>query len=92
MPTTSLFNERALELLMHMYQRKTPAKITELIDEMPFGQTAVYNALKALEQFSLVEEEMTKEFPRSRLLRLSEKGKKAVRKLEELAEILELTL
>ncbi len=78
--------------MMHMYRRETPAKITELIAELPFGQTAVYNALKTLEQFSLVEEEMTKGFPRSRLLRLSEKGRKTVKKLEELAEILELPL
>ncbi len=92
MSEMSLFNDRALELLMYMHRREKPAKMTELIEEMPFSQGAVYNALRTLQKLSLVEEEKTKEFPQSRLLKVSDKGKQAIEKLLELTEILGLSI
>lgn len=62
--------------------------VSEAIRKVGASQQAVYNALRKLKDAGLIQEELEQEFPRRRLISLTEKGRKVDEKLEEIEEVL----
>jgi len=60
--------------------------VSEAIRKVGVSQQAVYNALRKLKDAGLIEERMENEFPRRRLISLTEKGKVVAGKLEEIEQ------
>ncbi|MEM3390548.1 MAG: winged helix-turn-helix domain-containing protein [Nitrososphaerota archaeon] len=62
--------------------------VSEIIYKVGASQQAVYNALRKLKDAGLIQEELEKEFPRRRLISLTDKGRKVAEKLEEIERLL----
>ena len=73
---------RALVYLL----KNNRSTISEILNKGDFSQTSLYNALRKLRDAGLIQEELEQEFPRRRLISLTEKGKKVAEKLEEIEE------
>ena len=73
-------------LTLHKTSQQT---ISELIRNSNISPNAVYNAVKKLKDAGLIVEELEKEFPRRRLISLTEKGKFVAEKLTEIERVLD---
>ncbi|MEM2079418.1 MAG: helix-turn-helix transcriptional regulator [Nitrososphaerota archaeon] len=62
--------------------------VSDILNKGDFSQTSLYNALRKLKDAGLIQEELEKEFPRRRLISLTDKGRKVAEKLEEIEQIL----
>ncbi|MEN3026074.1 MAG: MarR family transcriptional regulator [Candidatus Methanosuratincola petrocarbonis] len=65
-----------------------PAPVSEIIRKGGLSQTSLYNALRKLKDAGLIEEKFEEDFPRRRLISLTEKGMKVAEKLEEIERLL----
>ncbi|MEM3580933.1 MAG: winged helix DNA-binding protein [Candidatus Bathyarchaeia archaeon] len=68
--------------------KKGATTLTEIKDNVNCSLSAIYNALRKLKDAGLIQEELEKEFPRRRLVSLTDKGRKVAEKLEEIERIL----
>lgn len=62
--------------------------LNELREKSELSNQTVYNNAKRLVEMGLIQEELEKEFPRRRLISLTEKGRKVAEKLEEIERVL----
>lgn len=62
--------------------------VSEAIRKVGVSQQAVYNALRKLKDAGLIEEKLEEEFPRRRLISLTEKGKRVAEALKKIEEVL----
>lgn len=62
--------------------------VSEIIRQVGSSQQAIYNALRKLKDAGLIQEELETDFPRRRLISLTEKGRKVAEKLEEIEKML----
>jgi len=58
--------------------------LLELREKSDLSNQTVYNNVKRLLEMGLIQEELEQEFPRRRLISLTEKGKRVAEKLEEI--------
>lgn len=72
--------------IMLLLNNKGGLTLTDIKDNVSCSLSAVYNALRKLKDAGLIEEEFEEDFPRRRLISLTEKGKKVAEKLEEIEE------
>ncbi|MEM3390464.1 MAG: winged helix DNA-binding protein [Thermoproteota archaeon] len=70
--------------------KKGATTLTEIKDNVNYSLSAIYNALRKLKDAGLIQEELEKEFPRRRLISLTDKGRKVAEKLEEIEKVLAL--
>jgi len=79
----------ALRLLIYLYKHcKEGCKISHIKQDIKISQVALYNAVKNLIQLNLAEETVT-DYPKLRLIKLTEKGRRVTEKVLEIKEILE---
>ena len=62
--------------------------LLELREKSNLSNQTVYNNARRLKEMGLIQEELEEEFPRRRLISLTEKGKKVAEKLEEIERLL----
>lgn len=62
--------------------------LNELREKSELSNQTVYNNARRLKEMELIQEELEQEFPRRRLISLTEKGRKVAEKLEEIEKIL----
>ena len=74
--------------IMLFLNKKGAATLTDIKDGVNCSLSAIYNALRKLRDAGLIQEELEQEFPRRRLISLTEKGKKVAEKLEEIERVL----
>ena len=80
----------ALEILRYLLE-KTEVKLTELLyylRSIGVGQSAMYRSLKLLKEANLIDETIT-DYPKLRLIRLTEKGRRVAEYVLKIKEILE---
>ncbi|MEM4213931.1 MAG: winged helix-turn-helix transcriptional regulator [Candidatus Methanomethylicaceae archaeon] len=63
--------------------------LLELREKSDLSNQTVYNNARRLKELGLIQEELEKEFPRRRLISLTEKGRKVAEKLEEIEIIIQ---
>ncbi|MCX7914373.1 MAG: winged helix-turn-helix transcriptional regulator [Thermodesulfovibrionales bacterium] len=62
--------------------------LLELREKSELSNQTVYNNARRLKEMGLIQEELENEFPRRRLISLTEKGRKVAEKLEEIEGML----
>lgn len=77
----------ACRVLVYLLKSKS-STVSDILNKGNFSQTSLYNALRKLKDAGLIQEELEQEFPRRRLISLTEKGRKVAEKLEEIEGIL----
>lgn len=80
----------ALEILYFLYNKKR-AKLTDILSflrDNQIGQGAMYNAIKALKESNLIDDDV-EGFPRRRMFFLTKKGEKIARIIVDLKNALE---
>ncbi|MBC7113208.1 MAG: winged helix-turn-helix transcriptional regulator [Candidatus Methanomethyliales bacterium] len=82
-----LEQKSACRVLVYLLENDS-STISDILNKGDFSQTSLYNALRKLKDADLIQEELEKEFPRRRLISLTEKGKKVAEKLEEIEKLL----
>ena len=65
-----------------------PLSFSELANKVGSSNVTIYNALKRLKKVDLIAEEREEDFPRRRLISLTEKGRKIAKLLVEIEKIL----
>lgn len=78
------------EILLYLLN-KNEARITDIfifLRSQGIGQSTMYRALKLLKEHDLIDEKIT-DYPKLRLIRLTEKGRRVAEKILEIKEILE---
>ena len=83
----SLEQTGALRLLVTLLKNDA-LPVSELIKVVGCSQHALYNAIETLLEAGLIYEAHEKSFPRRRIFRLTEKGRKVAEKLLEIEEIM----
>ncbi|MCX8181648.1 MAG: helix-turn-helix transcriptional regulator [Candidatus Methanomethyliaceae archaeon] len=73
----------ACRVLVYL-SRNNKSAVSDILNKGDFSQTSLYNALRKLKDAGLIQEELENEFPRRRLISLTEKGRKVAEKLEEI--------
>lgn len=68
--------------------KKGASTLTDIKNGVDCSISAIYNALRKLKDAGLIQEELEQEFPRRRLISLTEKGRKVAEKLEEIERLL----
>lgn len=76
----------ALKLLLHLF-REGPKPISELKGRVAW-QHALYTAVEKLRDAGLVEEIVEREFPKRRLVALTEKGRRVAELLLRVEELM----
>ena len=80
----------APEILIFLLEKEN-SRLTDVLiflRSKRIGQSAMYNALKLLKENKLIEDIIT-DYPRSRILKITEKGRRVAEKLLEIKQILE---
>jgi len=80
----------SLEILTYLL-KKSEAKLTDILAHVRsfgIGQSAMYSVLKLLKENQMIDEEIT-DYPKLRLIRLTEKGRRVAEKILEIKKILE---
>jgi len=78
----------APRILVLLFRKKEPLTISALRRMINSSQDALYNALKLLYDNGLIAEEREEDFPRRRLISLTDRGRKVAELLVEIERIL----
>lgn len=79
----------APRVLVLLLEEKKPLTISNLRRKITSSQDALYNALKLLHEYGLIKEEREENFPRRRLISLTDQGRKIAELLVEIEKVLE---
>lgn len=77
-----------LHVILYLADKSEAVSLTDLVRNLEITQDPIYKTLPILTLLKLVQETHEKEFPRRRLFRLTQKGRKVAEKLRELEKIL----
>lgn len=78
------------EILLYLLE-KEQGRVTDILiflRSLRIGQSAMYNALKILKECNLIDD-IVSEYPKTRLIKITEKGRRVAEKILEIKEILE---
>lgn len=83
-----LEHTRTVRFLVFLHKRGS-VPVSHIRWQIKGGQKTIYDIIKRLSGASLIREEIEEEFPWRRVIKLTEKGVRVARKLEEIQLILE---
>lgn len=83
-----LEHTRTIRFLIFLH-KKGSVPISHIRWQIKGGQKTIYGITKRLKEASLIYEEVEKEFPWRRVIKLTEKGVQVVEKLEDIQALLE---
>lgn len=78
-------------VLMITLLKSGKLSLLELRDKSDLSNQTVYNNVKRLLEMGLIQEELEREFPRRRLISLTDKGRSVAKKLEEIESLVKIT-
>ena len=83
-----ILEQRGIVSFLLYLLRNEGKPLSVIVEEAGINRTTVYNVINRLLQTGLIKEDYEKGFPRRRIFRLTEKGRKVAEKLLEIEELM----
>ena len=74
----------AIRFLLYLLRKKQKVAISDALQDLNVGQSALYTAIDKLAKANLIKENKDSNFPFPRTFSLSDKGERIAKKLEEI--------
>jgi len=86
-PVSKMLDEYMIRVLL-VLAREDKIPVSIIVERAKSSPNAVYNALRKLIQSGLISEEREEDFPRRRLISLTDRGRKVAELLVEIEKVL----